>query len=309
MVATMLFDTGATIGCGGASANTPATATPTSSTAEAHDATVGLVRHDRHRHGAVPLLIAMSLDTPGVSPEQHAAVEKIRTDLYARMEPTRAAEHNLVSTLADGLAVASLDAAKVDAAVVQVTTAAAVVQDACADALNELHRVLTPPQRVALVDEVESHWPIWQRTNAEETGPTYPNDGHLAMLAMGLDLTAEQVDVIRAGLGEGTVAVPRPDPPEVATHLRAFGAAFRSEELDAKGFTMASSTSARMAGVGAAHMAHFVEVVSPVLTPDQRAAFAQKLREHATYNPSDQRTSRTDLRQAPIDARLGATQP
>ena len=307
MVATMLLDAGATMGCGGNSANRPATVTATrmSATVEDHAATPGLMDHDRAQHGAVTVLIAMSLDTLGLSPEQHAAVEKIQMDLYARMEPTRAAEQSLVATLADGVAGASLEAAKVEAAVAQVTMAAAAVHDASADALDELHGVLTPPQRLSLVDEVESHWATWQKTNADGTGPMYANDGHLAMLAMGLDLTAVQVDAIRANLDEVAVAAPELDPQEVATHLRAFGAAFRSERLDARGFTTARSTNARVAGLGAAHMTHFVEVVSPVLTPDQRAAFAHKLREYATHDLSGRSISRTALREAPMDTKVG----
>jgi Spy/CpxP family protein refolding chaperone len=261
--------------------------------------------HEGDHQGAVTLLIAMSLETLGLSPEQHAAVEKIRTDLYARMEPTRAAEHNLVATLAEGVAVSSLEATKLDAAVAQVTMAAAAVQDASADAMDALHGVLTPVQRASLVDAVESQWAMWQRTNADGTGPMYPNDGHLAMLAMGLDLTAEQVDTIRASLGEASVAVPELDPKEVATHVRAFGVAFRSEKLEARGFITARSKNARVAALGAEHMTHFVEAVSPVLTPDQRAAFAQKLREHAAREPNTRRTSRTALREAPTDRTVG----
>jgi Spy/CpxP family protein refolding chaperone len=43
-----------------------------------------------------------------------------------------------------------------------------------------------------------------------------------------------------------------------------------------------------MAGWGGAHMAHFIEGVSPVLTPEQRAKFVQQLREHASHNPSSE---------------------
>ena len=90
------------------------------------------------------------------------------------MEPARAAEQSLLATLADGLAGANLDAARVDAAVAQVSAAAAAVHDASADALNELHAVLTPPERGALVDKVEAHWAVWQKANAEDVGPATP---------------------------------------------------------------------------------------------------------------------------------------
>jgi len=239
--------------------------------------------HRHHHHGGVTLLIALSLDTLGVSPEQRAAVEKIRSVLHARMEPARAAEQRLVATLADGLAAANLDAASVDAAVGQVAAAAAKVHDASADALNELHAVLTPPERAALVEKVEAHWAVWQKANAEETDPRNPDHGQLAMLATDLDLTRDQVDKIRAALGEGMKAVPRLDPQEIATHLRAFGDASRGDKFDARVLATANGANAHLAGWGAARLAHFIEAVSPVLTPDQRARFVERLREHAAH--------------------------
>jgi Spy/CpxP family protein refolding chaperone len=276
------------VACGGSSANSqPATSATSSAIGE--EATADVTEHHRyHHHGGVTLLIAMSLDTLGVSPEQHAAVEKIRDDLQARMEPGLTAEQNLVGTLADGLAAGNIDAAKVDAAVAQVTAAAAALHDASTTALNDLHAALTPLQRATLIDKVESHWAVWQKANAEETGSAKPEDGQLATLATDLGLTADQVDKIRAGLGEGMKAVPRLDPQEIQTHIHALGDAFRSDNFDAKGLTTASGANAHMVGWGTARLAHFVEAVSPVLTPDQRAKFAQKLREHATHNPSAQ---------------------
>jgi len=286
MVAVALLAS-ATAGCGGTSASNPPPAV--AANAADDDASAGLMEHHRfHHHGGVTLFIAMSLDTLGVSSEQRAAVDKIRSDLHARMEQARSAEQNLETALAEGLSAGNFDTTKVDAAAAQVAVAAAAVHDASASALNELHAVLTPPQRGALVDKVEAHWAVWQKANAEEMGPPKP-EGHLAMLATDLGLAADQVDKIRAGLGEGMKAVPRLDPQEIETHLRAFGDAFRGETFDAKGLTVlggANGANAHMVGWGVARMAHFVEAVSPVLTPDQRAKFAQMLREHATHNPS-----------------------
>jgi Spy/CpxP family protein refolding chaperone len=292
IVATALF-AGVTMGgCGGSSANAPPPAAASAASAsDAEDATADLMEHHRyHHHGGVTLLIAMSLDSLGVSPEQRAAVERIRVDLHARMDPARAAEQALVAMLAEGVTAARFDTAKVDGAVGQVTIAAAAVPEASADALNELHAVLTPPERAALADKVESHWAVWQKANADETGSTNADGGHLASLAADLDLTPDQVDRIRAGLGEGLKTVPRLDPQEIATELRAFGDGFRSEKFDARAVTTASVLNAKLVGWGAAHMAHFVEVVSPVLTPDQRAKLAQRLHEHASHDPSAQGT-------------------
>jgi Spy/CpxP family protein refolding chaperone len=289
IMATVLFGAWITLGCGANAANERPVAAASSPPAEDDDATAGLMEHHRHHHhGGVTLLIAMSLDTLGVSPDQQAAVEKIRGDLHARMEPARIAEQTVVETLAEGLAAGRIDVAKVDAAIARVTAAAAALHDASAEALNELHSVLTPPQRAALVDKVEAHWAVWQKANAEETAATKPEDSHLAALTPELGLTTEQVDRIRAGLGEGMKAVPRLDPEEIRTHIRAFGDAFRSDTFDAKTLTAASVANAHMVGWGASHSAHFLETVGAVLTPEQRAKLAQMLREHATHNPSAQ---------------------
>jgi Spy/CpxP family protein refolding chaperone len=288
IVAVALLASATAIGCGGATANSaPATEGSTVDTT-GDEATADLVEHHRyHHHGGITLFIAMSLDTMGLPPEEQAAVEKIRSDLHARMEPAHAAEQSLVSTLAEGLAAGTLDPVKVDAAVAQVTTAAGGVHEASAEALNQLHATLTPLERAALIDKVESHWAVWQKANAEETGASKP-EGRLARLATDLDLTTDQVDKIRSALTEGMRAVPKLDPTEVDAHLRDFGAAFRSDKFDAKGMASASIADAHIVGWGAAHLAHFVEAVAPVLTPDQRAQLAEQLREHASHNPSAQ---------------------
>ena len=278
--ATLLLGTGALLGCSGSAATSAPPATVAGASAEEEDATAGLIEHHRHHHhGGVPLLIAMSLDTLGLSPEQKPAIEKIRGDLHARMEPARAAEQNLVVTLADGLAAGTLDSGKVDAAVAQLTSVAAMVHDATTDALNQLHAVLTPPQRAALVDKLEAHWSVWQKANTDE------ND-HLTQLAADLGLTPDQVEKIRASQVEGMKAVPRFDPQEVSAHIRAFGDAFRTPTFDARALSGGGAATAHMVGWGAAHMAHFIESASPVLTPEQRGKLAQILRQHAAHNPS-----------------------
>lgn len=103
-----------------------------------------------------------------------------------------------MALLADGVAAATFDAAKVDDAVTRVTRGTAAMHDSSTGALNELHAVLTSPQRETLVDKVESHWAVWQKTNTEEPGPpTRGESAHLSRLAAELDLTADQVDKIR----------------------------------------------------------------------------------------------------------------
>jgi Spy/CpxP family protein refolding chaperone len=284
MIATLLLGALAAASCGGTSANARPPATAASASA-VDEVAAGLTEHHRHHHhGGITLLIALSLDTLGVSPEQRPAVERIQKELHARMEPARAAEQKLAATLADGVAAGKFDATGLDAAVAQVIAAAETVHDASAALLNELHAVLTPAERAAVVDKVEAHWAVWQKANAEEDDPVNPARGRLAMLATDLGLMQSQVDRIRMSIGEGLKSVPRLDTQAIATYLRAFGDAFRGEKFDAKALTGANGANAHLAGSGAAHLAHFIETVSPVLTPDQRAEFAQMLREHSAHS-------------------------
>jgi len=277
--------------CSGSTKNQPPPATAGAAQEPADDVAMALMEHHRyHHHGGVTLFIAMSLDTIAVPPEKSAAIAPIRAELVASMEPGRAAEQSLMTALADGLAAGTIDAAKVDAGVADVTTAARGVHDRTADALNQLHAALSPAERAALADKVVAHWAVWKQVNGDETGAAPREGGHLAALASELDLTADQVNQIKTAMARDMKAVPPLDPKEIDADLRAFGDAFRSNSFDAKGPTAENDANAHMVGWAAAHLAHFVEAVGPVLAPDQRTALADKLRAHAAHDPSAEAT-------------------
>jgi Spy/CpxP family protein refolding chaperone len=265
--------------CASAStASAPAVA-PTSTAADDQAAADVTEHHRHHHHGGVTMFIAMSLDTLGTSPDEHAIIEKIQADLFAKMEPARAAEQKVMGTLADGIEAGTIDAAQVDVALAQVASVAGSLHDATADALNQLHAVLTPEQREALVDKVEAHWTIWQNANSEPVGPS--RAGYLDALASELSLTADQVDKIRARWS--AAAKDALDSQKIETHLKVFGQAFRNDSFDARSLTTASAANTLLASWGSARMAHFFESVNPVLTPEQRSALAQSLRQHMSH--------------------------
>jgi Spy/CpxP family protein refolding chaperone len=270
--------------CGAGSANAPPPATAAGAAAGVDEQAAGLVEHHRYHPGGVTRIITMSLDTLGLSPGEQAAIEKIRSDLEVRMEPARAAQQRLITVLGDGLVAATFDPAIVDSAIAQVATAAAQVHDAAAEALNQLHAQLTPPERTALADKVESHWAVWQSANMDEGERTDQQTDRLTMLASELELTQAQVGQIRANLGDRAKTAPRLDSQAIGAYVRAFGDAFRSDMFDAKTLPNANAVNPRLAGWSAAQLARFVQAASPVLTPEQRSMFAQRLREHAAHN-------------------------
>ncbi|HEY2736000.1 MAG TPA: periplasmic heavy metal sensor [Polyangiales bacterium] len=277
------------VACAENAAKTPAASTAPTAAASGDDEYAAGVNdhHQHHHHGGVTLLVALSVDTLGAPPAQQATLEQISADLRAKMEPARVAEQTVHNLLADGIAAGSIDRAKVDAALAEVTSAAAAVHDATDDTLNQLHAALTPPQRAALVDKVEAHWDVWLRANTEPSTQSPAPHGKrdpLVALASEVGLSQDQVEKIRTQLTAADKAAEPFDPQDVIAHLRSFGNAFRADTFDAKTITSSSAVDARLAKYGTGRMVRFYEAVASVLTPDQRAKVAAILREHANYN-------------------------
>ena len=287
LAAFVLTSVGTTLACGAHSTTQRVASSPASAEDSGDDVAMGLMEHHRyHHHGGLTLFVLMSLDTLSVSPAEQTAVSGIRNDLVASMAPARLAEQALMTQLADGVAAGSLDGQKVERAVTEVTNAARVIHEASGDVLDRLHAALSPSERTALVDKVDAHWRVWQRANADETGSAPDEGGHLGALAAELHLTEDQLDRVRSALRDGMKAVPPLDPKEVDAELRGFGDAFRGATFDVRALTTASDADAHMVGWAVAHLARFVEAASGVLTTEQRAAFAERLRGHAAHDPS-----------------------
>jgi Spy/CpxP family protein refolding chaperone len=277
------------VGCEGSTTQTPpATAQESiaSGTVTVDDDAVSAELQTRHghHHAGFAGFVMMAIETIGVTPDQQAALDKIKADFQSKMQPVRDANGVVIQTLADGIAAGNIDAAKVDVAVAGVTTASAQVHGATVDALNQLHALLRPEQRAALVDKVDAHWTVWKQANGGD--PTADNsrpDGHLAHLAAEIGLTSEQVDKVRANLAAGAVPSRAPfDPAEAEAHLKAFATAFAADTFDANALTAGAPAGARLATWGASRMARFYETLGSVLTPDQRTKVADKLRQHAS---------------------------
>ncbi len=273
--------------CEGPPAQSPTSAAEGSAasagTSDDELASAELKIHDRHHHGGFVGLVLGAVETVGVTPEQQAGLDKIKADFHAKVEPVRVANGAVINALADGIAAGKLDSAKLDAAVAAVATVAAQLQPATADALDQLHALLRPEQRAALVDKVEAQWAVWKDANAgDEATDNARADGHIAHLAKELGLSSDQVQKTRANLATLPVTSRGPfDASAAEAHMKAFGTAFAADAFDAKALVTADSTNTKMASWGVSRMAHFYQALTPVLTADQRAEVASMLREHA----------------------------
>jgi Spy/CpxP family protein refolding chaperone len=241
---------------------------------DANDDLNALVRH--HHHGGVVMLVAFSLDTLGLPPGQSAAVAKIQARLFHALDPARQAEEALLATLADGVARGGIDKAKVDAAIARLEAASRLVGDGSVASLDELHAALSPEQRAALVDKVEAHAAVFKQADAVE--------GQLRDLARDIGLTGAQVQKIGERLAQrGPASASDPAAIDAIDAIVGRLGAFREDSFEARALADGGAACARMAARGAARMARFYEAVDAELTPDQRPALADVLREHATH--------------------------
>jgi len=183
------------------------------------------------------------------------------------------------------LAAGTFDASGVNGAVAEVAQAAATVPEVAAQSLNQLHAVLTPEQRSALADKIDSNWAVWRAENVGEPGASAPGEhGHLAALTSELALTPDQQDTIRRALVERERGAPPVDERQIGTRLHALDDAFRADAFDASSIPGGVAAGAQLAGWGAAHLARVIQDDEPPsLTDAQRAMLAQKLRDHAAH--------------------------
>jgi Spy/CpxP family protein refolding chaperone len=240
-------------------------------------------RH-RHNHAGFAGFVMMAIETIGVAPEQQAAIDRVGADFHAKTKPVRDANGLVIHALSDGIAGGNINAAKVDSALIGITAASGKVRGATAEALNQLHALLRPEQRAALVDKVEAHWTVWKAANAGDQGAdNLRPDGRIARLGAEIGLTSDQVYKTRTNFVASTETPQGPfDPAEAEAHMRAFATAFATEAFDANALSEGTSTSSRLATWGATRMARLYEALGPVLTPDERAKVADKLRQHAS---------------------------
>jgi Spy/CpxP family protein refolding chaperone len=239
-----------------------------------------LRNYHRHHHGGLSSFISMAIDTLGLDETKKAAVTKIQNDLRAKTAPVHDAEHDLLSTIADGVAAGKIDSAKVDAAVEKVATASAGVHAATLDTLTQLHDALAPAERAALVDKVKAHWAVWHEVNVEEKSSSTEKGSRLEKLTELLTLTPDQVSKITAALASDPAPTPKNDPKAADAHIQAFATAFVADTFDPKALTPSATASAgHVERHGGARQARFYEAVTPVLTPDQRTKLAAQLRQ------------------------------
>jgi Spy/CpxP family protein refolding chaperone len=240
-------------------------------------------------HGPVKLVGAALGDVP-LTATQRTQIEKLAGEAEARHTAARAARQDLMLAVASQVQSGAVDRPALQPKIDALAAALKQAQPADRSSLEQLHAILSADQRTAFVDALEARI-------GEAKGKMHA--GHpLKQWADDLKLTEDQRTQIRTALrdrfhaaGHGETAAHGESAANGETNEHPWAAgdhpgakvlsAFKQDR-----FVMDEVAPARDLAHTAAQMSdHFLglaETVLPILTPDQRAIAAAKIREKAS---------------------------
>jgi Spy/CpxP family protein refolding chaperone len=238
--------------------------------AYAHEGNGASGEHARRGHGREGGLVHAALKLDSLSADQRASIEQLVQAERAARVPVRQADAQVLTTLAGQVQGGGVDAQALAPSLATEQSAADAEAAAERDALAKLHAILTPAQRAELADRIASR-ASHGKEHAQARGDAGAGERRGARFGRDLDLTAEQRAQIRAALGAGA---PRADggAGERGEHAKMLEA-FRGDSFDPAAFVVAHNRGQRTEKLAAAMV--------PVLTPAQRDAFANHLRQRA----------------------------
>ena len=211
-------------------------------------------------------------------------IDGIQADLEKLGDATKDAKAALDKDVADGVAAGKLDKSKVDADVKKLVAAADSTAAAAQEAVNKLHKTLDAAQRKKLVELVRAKGKDHEEHMKAQMADHEKNEhGRMDKIAEHLGLTAEQKDKLKAKLEagmKGEMGKMKEHHAGMQKHMKALGDAFESDKFDAKKVGVGEHMG-EMAKMMANGRIRFVEAVLTVLTPEQRAKFAEHVKQHA----------------------------
>jgi Spy/CpxP family protein refolding chaperone len=236
-------------------------------------------------HGPTKLIGDALGDVP-LTAAQRTELEQLAADTEARHANARAAGKDMMLALAGQVEAGTLDRASLKAKVDAVAAALVAAQPADRAAFQKLHDLLGPDQRVAFVDAFEARAKA-RFAGAGEAGPSGgggPGKGMMGQWAADLALTDAQKQEIKAALEQrrqaGADGEHGPGRPmrEGAQRAGKLLEAFKQDR-----FVLDEVAPPRDIGQMTSHASErfigLAEIALPVLTPQQRALAAQKIRE------------------------------
>jgi len=217
-----------------------------------------------HHHGHRAGLVGAALKLDSLTAEQRASIEALVQQRKAATVPVRQADAQVLTVLAQQVEQAKIDPQGLASSLGAEQSAAATETAVDRDTLNRLHAVLTPAQRGALVDRIAAARGQHPHERGDARGKR--------QFGRGLDLTPQQEAAIQANLRAGRPANDATAPKDPRPNMLD---AFRGDSFDASTFVQAHSRGE--------HMEKLAAAMVPVLSPSQRATFANHLRTRASH--------------------------
>jgi Spy/CpxP family protein refolding chaperone len=206
--------------------------------------------------------------------DQKALVEQLGREADARHEPIAKARADLKAALADQVAAGKIDRAALKPQVDAVLQAIDASRAADRVALGRLHDILDKNQRNQFVDAIEDHF--------HHGGPHHMGGMGMPMKkwASDLNLTDQQRDQIRASIQakfQGQRDAMKEEFHRMRDQGKAMLESFRQDQFTPDANAPIFGRDRLERGIG--KMIDMAEAAVPVLTPEQRAIAAQKIRE------------------------------
>jgi Spy/CpxP family protein refolding chaperone len=255
-----------------------------------------------------------SLESVELKPEQKTAVEGIESDLAKLGEQHKEIGSKLANDVADGAEAGKIDHKKTDADIKEIVKAIEGTVPATQDAMTRLYKTLDAAQRKQLVETMrakakemgehgmgehgmDEHHGEHGKGEHGDHGKGEPGEhgkgehaagehhgDHGPMHELGeLELTAEQREKIHTKIEaemKAQEASKKQQMEATKKHMDAIGDAFASDKFDAKKLGVGKQAP-EMAKKMATMRVKMAEIVTGVLTPEQRTKFAAHIREHA----------------------------
>ena len=176
-------------------------------------------------------------DGLSLSADQRKAIDALRAKLGAELLGVDDARHVLVDAVANAIAEGKLDHTKVDPAARLFVDAVEAARPAMLDDLNDLYRILTPKQRIALANQSGA------RKDDQDDKPKDKKD-RAGRVLEALHLSLSQTVAIAAALS--ALSDRSDDVAELKTELDAAAQAFQSDSFDARNLAIAKAPIAQI---------------------------------------------------------------
>jgi len=232
----------------------------------AQDGTPQAAQHARqHKGGHRKGLVGAALKLESLTPDQRTQIEQLVSQRRAAAKPVRQADAQVLEVLAQQVFADRMDAQALAPSLAVERVAVAQERSIDVATLGQLHSILTPAQRAELVDKIEARMANGPRAaeGAKERG-AWKGGGKLG-------LSEQQREQIKTNLQASRPATVDPQRGQMKAALESF----RGDAFDA-------SALARPADPGAREV-RLTQAMLPVLTPNQRATYADMLKHRAEH--------------------------